>query len=183
MEKFRVREHVGPEFGWVVANHDIWNSTTRYIKADGTVDEQCNRYNTEIEAQAALDLYLEKQKELQQSVEIRTFATGATRDTVQNKLDYVKALSPIVLRRYVQYLDKHRLQSDGSYRDFDNWKMGMPQETYLSSLGRHFLAVWLLAHGHTTEDNHGPAEIEDTLAAIIFNASGYLHELLVQKGK
>ncbi|KKM02617.1 hypothetical protein LCGC14_1782680, partial [marine sediment metagenome] len=32
---------------------------------------------------------------------IRTFSSGATRDTTQGKLDYIKALSPIVLRRYV----------------------------------------------------------------------------------
>ncbi|KKK60510.1 hypothetical protein LCGC14_3023660, partial [marine sediment metagenome] len=32
---------------------------------------------------------------------IRTFESGATRDTTQGKLDYIKALSPIVLRRYV----------------------------------------------------------------------------------
>ena len=119
----------------------------------------------------------------EEKTEIRKFSSGATRDTVQGKLDYVKALSPIVLRRLVQYLDKHRLQPDGSYRDFDNWKKGMPQEVYLSSLGRHFLAVWLLAHGNTVEDKHGPVEIEDALAAIIFNASGYLHELLGAKGK
>ena len=109
---------------------------------------------------------------------IRTFNTGATRDTAEGKLDYVKALSPIVLRRYVQYLNKHRLQSDGSYRDFDNWKQGIPQDTYLSSLGRHFIDTWLLSEGHSAEDNHGPIEEEDTLCAIMFNAMGKLHEVL-----
>ena len=110
---------------------------------------------------------------------IRTFDTGATRDTAQGKLDYVKALSPIVLRRYVQYLDKHRLQSDGSYRDFDNWKKGIPQETYRSSGGRHFVDDWLLSEGYTTEDNHGPVtDIEDVICAKIFNDMGRLKEIL-----
>lgn len=109
---------------------------------------------------------------------IRKFDTGATRDTVQGKLDYVKALSPIVLQRYVQYLDAHRLQPDGNMRDFDNWKKGIPIDAYLGGLGRHFMAVWLLAQGFPAEDNHGPVMLEDSLAAIIFNASGWLYELL-----
>jgi len=114
---------------------------------------------------------------------IRTFVSGATRDTAQGKLDYVKALSPIVLRRYVQYLDKHRLQPGGSYRDFDNWKKGMDQGVYLSSLGRHFIDVWLLAHGQETSDNHGPVDEESALCAILFNTMGILHEKLAEKMK
>ncbi|KKM63221.1 hypothetical protein LCGC14_1513690 [marine sediment metagenome] len=109
---------------------------------------------------------------------VRTFSSGATRDTAQGKLDYVKALSPIVLRRYVQYLDGHRLQSDGLYRDFDNWKKGIPQETYRSSQGRHFIDDWLLFEGYTTEDNHGSVEVEDTICAQLFNLMGRLHEIL-----
>jgi hypothetical protein len=112
---------------------------------------------------------------------IRTFNTGATRDTDQGKLDYIKALSPIVLRRYVQYLDKHRLQPDGSYRDFDNWKKGMDQGVYFSSAGRHFMDVWLLTEGYATADNHGPVEIEDALCAQLFNIMGRLHEMLKEQ--
>lgn len=109
---------------------------------------------------------------------IRTFDSGATRDIVEGKLSYVKALSPIVLRRYVQYLDGHRKQSDGSMRDFDNWKKGIPEETYLDGLGRHFMNVWLLCQGFYAEDNHGPVNLEDSLCAIIFNSTGMLHEAL-----
>lgn len=112
---------------------------------------------------------------------IRTFESGATRDTDQGKLDYVKALSPIVLRRYVQYLDKHRLQSNGSYRSFDNWKQGIPEEAYISGGGRHFIDTWLLTEGYATEDNHGPVEIEDALCAQLFNLMGRLHEMLKDK--
>ena len=112
---------------------------------------------------------------------IRTFDTGATRDTTQGKLDYVKALSPIVLRRYVQYLDKHRQQSDGSYREFDNWKKGMDQGVYHSSGGRHFFDTWLLTEGYAAEDNHGPVEIEDAICAQLFNLMGQLHEMLKVK--
>jgi hypothetical protein len=109
--------------------------------------------------------------------EVRKFSSGATRDTAQGKLDYVRALSPIALRRYVQYLDEHRLQPDGSYRDFDNWKKGIPNDVCLSSLGRHNVDVWLLMHGYETSDNHGPVNIESALCGIIFNAQTILHNI------
>jgi len=112
---------------------------------------------------------------------IRIFDTGATRDMVQGKLDYVKALSPIVLRRYVQYLDKHRLQPDGNMRDFNNWKKGMSQDVYHSSNARHFMAAWLLTEGYATEDNYGPVELEDSLCGELFNIMGRLHEILKAK--
>jgi len=112
---------------------------------------------------------------------MRKFKTGATRDEVEGKLSYVKGLSPIVLKRYLQYLDKHRLQADGKKRDFDNWKLGIDQETYLDGLGRHFWDVWLLCHGYSTEDNHGPVILEDVLCAVMFNSMGMLYELIKEK--
>jgi hypothetical protein len=81
----------------------------------------------------------------------------------------------------VQYLDKHRKQSDGSYRDFNNWKKGIPQETYHSSGGRHFFDTWLLTEGYITEDNHGPVDLEDAICAQLFNLMGRLHEMLKTK--
>lgn len=112
---------------------------------------------------------------------IRKYETGATRDTAEGKLDYMKALSPIVLRRYVQYLDKHRLQPDGNMRDFDNWKKGIPLETYHSSKGRHFMATWLLEEGYEVSDNHGPVDEENALCGELFNTMGRLHEILKAK--
>lgn len=114
---------------------------------------------------------------------IRTFPTGATRDTTEGKLSYVKGLSPIVLRRYLQYLAKHRKQPDGSIREFDNWKQGIPKETYLDSLVRHVVDTWLMMQGFSAEDNHGPCNLEEVLCAVIFNSSGILHELLKGKDK
>lgn len=115
------------------------------------------------------------------SDEIRQFDSGATRDTDKGKPSYIKALSPIVLQRYVEYIGKHRTQSDGSQRDWDNWKQGIPQDVYLDGLGRHEMAVWLLCHGFSAFDNHGPVTLEDSLCGIIFNTQGMLHELLKEQ--
>jgi len=174
---FRVRETDDSCNNWTVADGACYGTTDHYIQSNGTVVYVCKVYGTEQEAQNALDLYMKGQPETTGSP-IRTFDSGATRDTAQGKLDYLKALSPIVLRRYVQYLDKHRLQPDGSYRDFDNWKKGIPQEVYISGGGRHFMDTWLLTEGYVTEDNHGPVEIEDAICAQLFNLMGRLHEML-----
>ena len=151
----------------------------------------CNNYRTCTQTKSRSATYCttflpklsdEKKKSNPKSAgEMRKFDTGATRDTTEGKLDYVKALSPIVLRRYVQYLDKHRVQSDGNMRDFDNWKKGIPLETYHSSKGRHFMATWLLAEGYEVSDNHGPVDEEDALCGELFNTMGRLHEILKVK--
>ena len=109
---------------------------------------------------------------------MRKFDSGATRDTDINKPSYIKALSPIVLQYYVDYLGRHRLQSDGNLRDWDNWKNVIPQDVYLDGLGRHEMAVWLLCQGFPASDNHGSVTLEDSLCGVIFNAQGMLHELL-----
>lgn len=106
------------------------------------------------------------------------FKSGATRDTNKDKPNYIKALSPIVLQRYVKYLGEHRIQSDGKLRDWDNWKKGIDIQAYIEGLGRHELAVWLLHQGFPAFDNHGPVTLQDSLCGVIFNAMGYLYELL-----
>ena len=109
---------------------------------------------------------------------IRIFESGATRDTDAGKLNYIRALSPIVLQYYVNYLGKHRVQSDGNLRDWDNWKNGIDKQTYLEGMDRHKMAVWLLHQGQQACDNHGSVTLEDSLCGVIFNAMGYLYELL-----
>jgi len=170
------------------------NQTNRdgYVRPDGSAG-RCFEYSCRRAANRAEVLYLEKNPlttsagevreifGLKKEGKIRTFDSGATRDTVEGKLDYVKALCPLVLRRYVQYLDKHRLQPDGSMRDFDNWKQGMPRETYHSSKGRHFFADWLLEEGYAVSDNHGVVDEEDALCGELFNTMGKLREILKAK--
>lgn len=104
---------------------------------------------------------------------MREFETGATRDTDEGKPDFIGYLSPLVLSRYGEYMLKHQMQTNGEMRASDNWKKGMPKAEYLKSMFRHLLDVWLEDEGHESRDG-----LEEALCAIIFNASGYLHEHL-----
>jgi hypothetical protein len=104
---------------------------------------------------------------------MRTFDSGATRDSDQSKHDYEGYLSPLALRRFGEYMTKHRVQADGNIRASDNWQKGIPQDAYIKSLFRHFIALWTMHRGYGAEE-----DMEEALCAIIFNAQGYLHEHL-----
>jgi len=56
---------------------------------------------------------------------MREFISGATRDDSEGKNDYEGYLSPLVLRRFGDYMTLHRKQADGKLRDSDNWQKGM----------------------------------------------------------
>ena len=107
---------------------------------------------------------------------MRTFDTGATRDTETGKLDYEGFLSPLVLERFAEYMNKHRVQADGTLRDSDNWQKGIPKEAYMKSGWRHFMDWWKEHRGHESREG-----LEEALCAVIFNAQGYLHEVLCEK--
>lgn len=123
---------------------------------------------------------------------IREFDTGATRDSEDGKLDYEGFLSPLALRRYAEYMHKHRTQSDGNVRASDNWQKGIPYTAYMKSLWRHLVEFWTEHRFFTIlkedpySNEYDPNEIallqednrEEILCAIIFNAFGYLHELI-----
>lgn len=112
---------------------------------------------------------------------VRTFETGATRDTDEGKYDYEGFLSPIVLQRYAQYMHKHRKQSDGTLRASDNWQKGIPREQYMKSLFRHVIDLWRHHRRNIDQPDFEQAwraSIEDLLCAVMFNVMGYLHEYL-----
>jgi len=113
---------------------------------------------------------------------MRKFESGATRDTDEGKLDFEGFLSPLVLMRYSEYLHKHRMQADGKMRASDNWQKGIPKDTYMKSKIRHSVYTWLIHRGFPAIDNNGNVvDLEDSLCAEIFNAMGYLFELLRSK--
>jgi hypothetical protein len=118
---------------------------------------------------------------VQDGAPIRTFEAGSTRDTAQGKLDYVGALSPIVLRRFAQYMHENDLMPDGTIRSVSDWKRGQPQEVYHKSKARHFMASWLIEEGYTVTDNHGPVDEEHALCGELFNVMGKLHEVVAAR--
>ena len=73
-------------------------------------------------------------------------------------------------------MNKHRFQADGVIRDSDNWQKGMSKDVYMKSLMRHFMDVWLEHRGKMSRDG-----IEDALCGILFNAEGYLYEIIKNK--
>lgn len=108
---------------------------------------------------------------------LRTFDTGATRDTAQNKPDYDGFLSPAVLEAYGAYMHRNRVQSDGTLRDSDNWQKGIPRDVYRKSAWRHFLAFW--KHARSGEDG---AATQDAMA-LMFNVMGWTHETIKKGGE
>ena len=103
---------------------------------------------------------------------IRQFKSGATRDTDEDKVDWEGFISPVAMRRFVEYMHKHRLQSDGSLRDSDNWQSGFPRNQTMKSLVRHAWDLWY-------EWRRGKDEVVmvDLLCAVIFNAQSLLLEI------
>lgn len=107
---------------------------------------------------------------------LREFESGATRDTESGKLDFEAFFSPRVLLRYAEYMDKHRTRSDGTRREGDDWQKGMPSDVYMKSMLRHLMDVWLFHRGMTEfgrTDN-----LEEALCAVVFNAMGYLFNVI-----
>jgi len=107
---------------------------------------------------------------------MRKFETGATRDTDAGKHDYEGFYSPLVVERFGQYMTKHRVQADGNLRDSDNWQKGIPKDAYIKSAFRHYHDWWMQHRGYAGKD-----ELEESICALLFNAQGYLYELLKEK--
>lgn len=110
---------------------------------------------------------------------VRKFETGATRDTDDGKLKYEGFISPLVAKRFSEYMHLHRKQSDGSLRAAGNWKHGMPLDVYADSLIRHVHDFWLHVEGFPSAATE--PDIESVLCAIRFNVDGYLFEILKRR--
>jgi len=107
---------------------------------------------------------------------MREFDTGATRDTDVGKNDYEGFFSPLVVKRFGDYMTKHRKQADGKLRSADNWQKGIPKDAYIKSAWRHFLDWWMEHRNIPSREG-----LEDALCALMFNIMGYLYEVLKTK--
>jgi tRNA isopentenyl-2-thiomethyl-A-37 hydroxylase MiaE len=121
---------------------------------------------------------------------LRTFASGATRDTATNKIDPEGFLDPLVVAAFSEYMDRHRVQTDGTLRDSDNWKKGFTPAAILKSMWRHFLDLWLLHRGYaprsadhlTLFSAKGMEAVkQEILCALWFNVQAYLREVILQR--
>jgi len=113
------------------------------------------------------------QHEMEDNGQMRLFPSGATRNVDQDRPDYEGFLHPLVIERFGAYMHKHRKQSDGTLRASDNWQKGIPVDAYMKSLLRHVVTLWKAHRGF------GDTEaMEEALCAILFNAQGYLYELM-----
>jgi hypothetical protein len=116
---------------------------------------------------------------------IRTFDTGATRNTDDTKLDFEGFVSPAVLRAFARYMHGHRQQADGSVRSADNWQKGIPLDVYMKSLLRHVMDVWSLHRGEpvTSPETGQPVDEIEALMACMFNVQGMAFEILRQRAE
>jgi hypothetical protein len=110
---------------------------------------------------------------------MRNFKSGATRDDDVGKLDFEGFDSPLVNKRFAQYMHTHRKQADGSMRGSDNWQMGIDKEAYVKSLVRHMEDVKL--HWDGFPDEAVDPDLESVLCAVLFNVKGLMYELLKEK--
>lgn len=120
-------------------------------------------------------------KGLKVNLKIRKFPTGATRDTSEGKLEYARFMSPIVIKRYAEYMNLHRKQSDGNLRDPDNWQNlfgDKHEDVCMDSLWRHLMDLWLINKGFKNEARE---DLESALCAILFNTQAWLFKILKEK--
>lgn len=108
---------------------------------------------------------------------MRSFQSGATRDTGEGKLDMEGFTHPMVEKQFAKYMNMNRLQSDGQLRDSDNWQKGIPVDAYVKSLRRHHDEVWEWHRGFNSKNG-----VIAALCGVMFNARGLLHEILKERG-
>jgi hypothetical protein len=97
---------------------------------------------------------------------MRTFETGAVRDSETGKADYVETISWTAFGRYADYMTgKKTKYGEG------NFKKGIPIDVYETSMVRHIQKY--LANKYEGAQLE-PAE--DHLSAILFNVFGIMHE-------
>lgn len=109
---------------------------------------------------------LKKGKLYPQEEIIRKFASGAVRDSENDKEDYIETISWTAFRRYAQYMTGKKSKYGAG-----NFKKGIDIESYERSLVRHLQKY--LANKY---EGQSVEKEEDHLSAILFNTFGIIHE-------
>jgi hypothetical protein len=140
----------------------------------------------------------QEQKKDNTKGEIRQFESGATRDTASGKIEYHGFRHPLLEHSFGEYMNKHRIQSNGELRDSNNWWKGWDKEISLQSLCRHLADLEAIHAGYDvyklkvdgvekTEyvnkgfmpngfGKHEFVSLDDCINAIKFNCNAYLLE-------
>lgn len=108
---------------------------------------------------------------------MREFASGATRNTDEGKPDYEAFLSPLVIRSFGEYMQRHR-QTPLGEREGDNWQRGFGThhlDVCIKSLWRHFLDLWMEHRGLGSRSG-----VDDAINAMLFNLQAYQHHRLTR---
>lgn len=109
----------------------------------------------------------------------RKFSSGADRSADTGKLHFERALSPVVLQRFAEFMRDHNVPKG---RREDQWQLGFPDESWIDSAWRHFHAWWCLSRGIPAVDEAGrPVDLEEALCGLYFNVQGALHQILLKK--
>jgi len=103
---------------------------------------------------------------LDNSGKVRSFSSGAIRDSEESKEDYTETISWTAFKRYAQYMTGKKAKYGAG-----NFKKGIDISSYERSLLRHVQKYMSNKYevGNTEKD-------DDHISAIIFNCFGILHE-------
>lgn len=111
---------------------------------------------------------------------VTKFSTGAIRDSQEGKPDLVETVSPWANWRYGLYMTEMKKKYGEG-----NFKKGIPRDSYMRGLARHFLRIQALDDCKTfnlpVEEWMEPHI--DHAAAIRFNIDGLMHEEEVAKAR
>ena len=154
----RVAEYTEPRF-----EHDSPH-------APQTIEEAAAQLRAEREAEA-------HGAEVSEAGNMAVFGTGATRNRKENELRYDGFLSPLALQMFARYMHKNRMTADGTIREPDNWQKGMPDASYLDSLLRHVMDIWLIYRGYPEAAREGKFE---SLSGAFFNIQGLMHNWMTE---
>ena len=114
---------------------------------------------------------------------IRVFETGATRSPAAGKPEYAGYLHPSVIKAFGAYMLKHQTDSAGGQREARNWQKGIPLESYIQSMFRHFVEVWTEYENNRTSsfDQETQEALIESLCALMFNVQGFTLEVIKLK--
>lgn len=110
---------------------------------------------------------------------MRYFNTGATRDTADGKIDPEGYLSPLVIKRFSEYMLENQVQADGKIRPSDNWQKHFGDQHFdvcMKSMWRHLLDVWMEHRGLKSREG-----MEKALMGTLFNVMAYADKYLKDK--